>query len=684
MPLPEPVLDNRDFEQLVAEGVRRIPRLAPGWTDHNASDPGITLLELGAWLSEQNLFRMDRETRTALRGFLQLVGLQPRPPAVATAVLALDNDSGASVPLPARLQLHDGGGGPVFETRDALTLSPARLVSVLAGRLVLNDVTPANANPFDPAFPDEGSYQPFGPSPRAGAALYLGFNRPLGSPGERLALYIAGVDLEKDTATRARLFGQWQAERDRLAGNCPFEPPPQPRDWRRHYRASVCWEYRRASGDWRELPEIEDETRALSLSGFVRFSLPPDQAAGGPGPGVYLRCRLSRGRFECPPRIDRVLFNAVTAEHARTIAGEQLGLSHGHAGTAFTVEYPPVVAGSTRLTLGQGPDLQEDWREVLEWDRVGAHQRAYRLDPAAGTLAFGDGRRGQVPAAGLAVAADYRSGGGPLGNLAPNQLTQWDLGAANHDLVPGWEALAADLAISQPLAAFGGAEAQTLAAAQAEAIEQLTEVRKAVTLGDFETLAKATPGVPVGLAWAIPGHHPALPCWQAHGSVGLVLVPDCPGPAPMPSQAMLDAVARWLEPRRLVTSELHLMAPCYVGVQVRAQLHARRETDVVALHAEAVKAIADFLHPLHGGPEGTGWQAGRDLYRSELLALLAGLPGVARVTEMGLRRIGAKDWLCANLTLCARELLRPGQHQIEIRPADGAIPLNRSLQHECP
>ena len=43
MPLPKPTLDNRSFDQLVAEGRSQIPRLAPQWTDHNASDAGITL-----------------------------------------------------------------------------------------------------------------------------------------------------------------------------------------------------------------------------------------------------------------------------------------------------------------------------------------------------------------------------------------------------------------------------------------------------------------------------------------------------------------------------------------------------------------------------------------------------------------------------------------------------------------
>ena len=60
MPLPIPILDDRTFEQLVQEAIRRIPVYAPEWTDHNASDPGITLIELFAWLTEMQLYSLDR------------------------------------------------------------------------------------------------------------------------------------------------------------------------------------------------------------------------------------------------------------------------------------------------------------------------------------------------------------------------------------------------------------------------------------------------------------------------------------------------------------------------------------------------------------------------------------------------------------------------------------------------
>ena len=77
MPLPMPVLDDRGFQEL-ADGMReRLPRIAPEWTDHNASDPGITLLELFAYHGDILSYRFDRIPPRLYRAFLRLLGCEP-------------------------------------------------------------------------------------------------------------------------------------------------------------------------------------------------------------------------------------------------------------------------------------------------------------------------------------------------------------------------------------------------------------------------------------------------------------------------------------------------------------------------------------------------------------------------------------------------------------------------------
>ena len=106
MLIPLPELDDRRWSDLVEESRALIPVLAPEWTDHNASDPGITVIELYAWLAEMDVFRANRVTDAARRRFLALVGVVPRPASPAQTVVAfqLAATSGA-VDLPAGVEL---------------------------------------------------------------------------------------------------------------------------------------------------------------------------------------------------------------------------------------------------------------------------------------------------------------------------------------------------------------------------------------------------------------------------------------------------------------------------------------------------------------------------------------------------------------------------------------------------
>lgn len=86
MAIPLPKLDDRRFADLVQELRTLIPRYAPQWTDHNASDPGITLIELFAWLSESLMYRIDQVGEASEARFLELLGASfaPASPAVVT------------------------------------------------------------------------------------------------------------------------------------------------------------------------------------------------------------------------------------------------------------------------------------------------------------------------------------------------------------------------------------------------------------------------------------------------------------------------------------------------------------------------------------------------------------------------------------------------------------------------
>ena len=78
--LPVPNLDDRTFQGLVDDARRLVHRRCPEWSDHNISDPGITLIETFAMMVDQLIYRLNRFPDRNYIKFLELLGLELRAP----------------------------------------------------------------------------------------------------------------------------------------------------------------------------------------------------------------------------------------------------------------------------------------------------------------------------------------------------------------------------------------------------------------------------------------------------------------------------------------------------------------------------------------------------------------------------------------------------------------------------
>jgi len=134
MSLPVPNLDDRSWKQLVDESIRLIPRYCPEWTNHNPSDPGVTLLELYAWMTEMTLYRLNKVPEKNFLTFLDLIGVRLLPPEPAKAVLQFEPAEGVDLVLPKGTQvatMQAGGDEAVtYETTRDLPLLPIAITRV--------------------------------------------------------------------------------------------------------------------------------------------------------------------------------------------------------------------------------------------------------------------------------------------------------------------------------------------------------------------------------------------------------------------------------------------------------------------------------------------------------------------------------------------------------------------------
>jgi hypothetical protein len=114
----------------------------------------------------------------------------------------------------------------------------------------------------------------------------------------------------------------------------------------------------------------------------------------------------------------------------------------------------------------------------------------------------------------------------------------------------------------------------------------------------------------------------------APGHVSLVVMPVA-GPGvthPEPTGRLLEVLADFLEPRRMLASRLHVVGPSYVEVAMTANLAVHEDADPQAALTAARQALEAFFDPLTGGPGGSGWPFGRDVYTSEVYAVLDQVP----------------------------------------------------------
>src|SRR5215213_2897792 len=107
MVLPVPKLDDRSFQDLVNETKKLIPRYCPEWTDHNVSDPGVTMIELFAYMVDILLYRINRVPERNYIKWLEMLGLRllPPKPARTDITVYLTGPQSTEVTIPMGTQI---------------------------------------------------------------------------------------------------------------------------------------------------------------------------------------------------------------------------------------------------------------------------------------------------------------------------------------------------------------------------------------------------------------------------------------------------------------------------------------------------------------------------------------------------------------------------------------------------
>ncbi|GAA4658754.1 putative baseplate assembly protein [Streptomyces youssoufiensis] len=608
MALPSPNLDDRRFQQLVDEAKRYVQQRAPEWTDHNVSDPGVTLIETFAYLVDLTLYRLNRVPEKNYLAFLDLLDIRLFPPGAASAEVDfwLSAPQPEAVVLAAGTEVTTAAGeteeAVVFATTDELRIVPSELT-----RLVSAPRTGEQAD-LTGALAEERDVPCFQAAPEPGDALLFGL--PTAVPrcvvAVRLDSRVEGVGVD------------------------PRQPP-------------LVWEAW-DGGRWQRCETGTDTTGGLNRPGEVIVYVPAAHTASviGGTRGGWLRCRVVEPEpgqpfYSVSPTVrEAAVFTVggtMTVEHAETVTDAALGISEGVAGQSFRLDRPPVLLdGPPPVVEVSTADGWQRWEVVDDFGRSGPEDRHVRVDATRGEFAFGPVLRerdgtlrayGAVPPKGAHLrVARYRTGGGPEGNVPRGAINVLRSSVPYVTQVDNREA------------ARGGVAGESVANARLRAPQALRTQGRAVTAEDHEIIARqAAPSV---------RRVRCLPAADSPGAVRVLLVPDAVADEGdrlrfeqlIPTDQVLASVTRALDERRLIGTRLVVEPPVYQGVTVVARLSARAGDEPDQVRDAALAALFRYLNPLRGGPEGAGWPFGRPVQYGEVFGVLQGVVGDALVEEI--------------------------------------------------
>jgi hypothetical protein len=686
MPITAPTIDDRSFQDLVREALARVPVHTPEWTQLAHSDPGVTLVELFAFMTESLLYRSNRVPENSRLKFLNLLGL-PLAPATPARGLAVFNSKKAQ---PAATTLAAGteirAGNIAFRTAQAIDVLP-----VEARAYVKFGVTPSDT--------DTAYYQ----------LLYAAAE--VENPDAKLSMYETrpldgrqSVDLTNDTvdgvlwlallAPKGALLDDVRAAlggRTLSLGLMPYVDDA-PATLATQGQGRVAADGAAASLLSYEMPALANS----SASYQPRPARSSDDVLAGPGVvEITLPAKdqigtwdnldpLEAGVGDRPPALDdstdaaRVLtwlrvvpssaararflwagVNAVGIDQRIAVQNEWLGDGTGRTDQAYTLSRTGVVAGSVQVDVVQNGQVQR-WSAIDDLMAAGPEVRAldpqrapgqvwqdarpnlvYTVDAEAGLVRFGDGLHGSRPALGARLVVHYDICDGGRGNVAIGAITS---GPA---LPPG-------IKPDNPLPTWGGADAEAVDSGVGRISSFIRHRDRLVTADDFAQIARSAPGVDLARVEVLAAYHPDLGASEpgdAPGVVTLMLVPrnDPRSPdTPAPDRALLDTLCRYLDPRRLVTTELVLRGPVYMpvwlslGITVAGGFATPDVRDRVKARITEYLAPARHLHGLDNEADSAlnypgmedGWPLRKAVNKLELMAEVSREPGVLKVDEL--------------------------------------------------
>ena len=616
-----PNLDDQKYDDIVETARRKVMQIFPDWSNFNPSDPGLTILELFAWLKEMQQYHLNHISHIGVLSCLLLLGITPLK-AAAAKVIAVFSKTQPPQESPYTIAIgfpFAAEGGLVYETLSEVTIGDASIVSVWI------DSGNGPAELSERAHTQGLLIEPFGPNESEDACLYIGFDKPT---LPELKLYFD-------------IFDEYPVLRS------PFGDELMP-------SRDISWEY---GSDFDAASETVDMTRGFSVSGEVRITLGGEWEASIPAQGMrkcyWLRARLIGRGVEEIPKIKRITNNFAALTQCETLSidadlptrsgtltlrdylgtfgehivfaseprgwirlpapqkrrfGDRTEIETGNDAANYRVvsikaDFSAIMSTETDLPgirlripaqgyfehiklMIEDSGIWQDWALIEHLHTAGPHDRVFSLDSEDSSVVFGDNVHGACPPAGNdnVLISACRVTRGAEGNILQHKLSVVGSGA--------------DVPLPDNITAGeGGRDPETLSQTLARVAVVLSERDRCVTREDYERIAAATPGTRILKTRAIEGYDAITRETGNPTLVTVVVQPFSASEHPKPDERLRSRVKRHLDKGRLLTTRIEVVAPEYIPIAVKIDAVV---SDSDAARKSIKENLLRFLSPTEG------------------------------------------------------------------------------------
>lgn len=672
--LPVKSLDDERFKEIIDNAKKMIPNLTDEWINRSASDPGITFIEMFAYLKEMQQFYLDQISIKNKYKYLKLLGKEIINAEPSKALVTILNVKRKQI-LPERCKF--AAGDIIFETLKEEVLFPINI-----NNFYTIDAKNKRVTIMEEDWKEE--YYVFGREVHVGNKFYIELNNPI-PKNETINISVIVKD-------------EYGIKRNKI------------KDKNFYPLAKIKWQYY-GNGSWKDIEEIEDNTFSFIQSGMISFKISHEMDMVA---DVYLlRAILIENNYDIEPVITYMDINTINVVQKDTLSSilkydvtdeeiQSFRMPNYLGSTAefevfvknqdgffeltydYTVKYKDkrmiitLEKGVNKKFPIKGPenlyictyakefekkrnigicdgfpfmsiklnledicyddfeifisrDLEgyvwERWTKIDDINTAGKKDRVYELDLIKNEIIFGDGINGRIPK-GQVMVVSYSTTEDKNGNVKSGELNNilWEIsgtGVVNYEH------------------SFGGRKALTIEESFKEARKELNAITRAVTDEDYEYIVKSTPGLMINNAKVIIPKENNVYGNTNPNCVYIVVEPYSNKSKPVLNDLYIKNIKSYIEKFRLVTTEVRILSPEYIGIGVYGDIisksYYRNAADII------YKEIYNYF-------KDKNWQFGEGVKYSEIYGIIDTLECVEYIYNLsinfsgkGMKKSGSDD-----------------------------------------